>query len=206
MYKIFHTVASISLDNYIRNYRDAEKFIVYCRQCNRYNTCWSCPPFDFSTDEYISSYQTVHIIGTKIVLEDKLIANNKGTKLCTKVGYEIIGNVRFDLDKMLLNLEEQYPGSKAFFAGTCHICRLEDCTRIKGKPCIAPDRTRSSLESFGFDIGKTSHELLGIEMKWSADGILPEYFTLVSGLFTRDTKRLSVSDFENTEGFSGADV
>ena len=196
MYKTFHTVASIGLDDYIRNYRDAGKFIVYCRECNRYNTCWSCPPFDFSTDEYISSYRTAHIIATKIILDNELIENNKSRELCTKVSYDIIEKVRFDLDRMLLKLEEQSPGSCAFFAGTCHICPLEDCTRIKGKPCIAPEKMRSSLESFGFDISKTSLELLGIEMKWSIDGILPEYFTLVSGLFTKDTKSLFVRDLE----------
>lgn len=56
----------------------------------------------------------------------------------------------------------------------------------EGRPCRYPDRIRPSLESLGFDIGKTASELLGIELKWSEPGSsgLPEYFTLVSGFFS----------------------
>ena len=92
--------------------------------------------------------------------------------------------VRKDLDKNLLELEKQYPQSKAFFAGSCQICQMGKCMRIAGKPCISSERVRPSLESLGFDVSKISTELLNIEMKWSKNGILPEYFTLVSGFFS----------------------
>lgn len=41
------------LENYfshilVADYRDADKFIVYCKQCNRYGNCWACPPYLFS--------------------------------------------------------------------------------------------------------------------------------------------------------------
>jgi len=58
--------------------------------------------------------------------------------------------------------------------------------RATGKPCISPERVRPSLESLGFDVSLISAELLNIEMKWSKNGILPEYFTLVSGFFSVD--------------------
>lgn len=188
MYKVSHSIATIKLSDYIKNYRDVGQFIVYCKKCNRYNTCWSCPPFEFNEDEYISSYKTVYVIGTKIILDKGLIKNNTGREACTKISYNIIAEVRPELDESLLKLEEQYPESRAFFAGTCHICQPENCTRIKGEPCIAPEKIRPSLEAFGFDIGKTSLDLLNIEMKWSVNGNLPEYFTLVSGLFTNQAK------------------
>jgi predicted metal-binding protein len=60
----------------------------------------------------------------------------------------------------------------------------DKCTRIKGKPCISPDKVRPSLESFGFDVSKTSLQLLNVEMKWSLEGVLPPYFVLVSGFLT----------------------
>lgn len=88
------------------------------------------------------------------------------------------------MDQKLLMLEKHNPQSKVFLAGTCHICSKEKCTRIKREPCIAPESIRPSLEAFGFDISKTSSELLKVEMLWSKNGILPEYFTLVSGIFT----------------------
>lgn len=185
-YTISNHSTAINVEDYIRHYRDTEKFIGYCKECGRYNTCWACPPFDFDTEEYISSYKTAYIIGTKIIIDADVIRENTGWERCTKISYQMIEEVRLVLDNKLLELEVVFPGSKAFFAGTCHICPAEKCTKIKGEPCIAPDRIRPSLESFGFDITKTSAELLEIEMKWSHNGILPEYFTLVSGFFSNN--------------------
>ena len=98
----------------------------------------------------------------------------------------MIVEVRRMLDARLLELERKYPGSRAFYAGTCHLCPEETCAPSEGRPCRYPDRIRPSLESLGFDIGKTASELLGIELKWSEPGSsgLPEYFTLVSGFFS----------------------
>ena len=45
---------------------------------------------------------------------------------------------------------------------------------------------RPSLEACGFDIGKTVSELLHIELKWSDNGKMPEYLTLVGGVFKND--------------------
>jgi predicted metal-binding protein len=130
------------------------------------------------------NYKNAHIIGTKIILNEEIIKDNQGWDKCTKISYNIIENVRKNLDNKLLDIEKQYPDSKAFFFFFFHICPMEKCTRIMGDMCIAPEMIRPSLEAFGFDISKTSSDLLGIEMKWSKNGILPEYFTLVSGFFT----------------------
>ena len=183
-YAFSHFSVKVEVRELIQGYRDTEKFIVYCKKCNRYNACWACPPFDFNTDEYLTPYPIAYIIGTKITLDKGTIDNHRGWDRCTKISYEIIEEVRKGMDNMLLNLEEQYPESKVFFAGACHICPIEKCMRITGEPCISPERIRPSLEAFGFDISKISAELLNIEMKWSRNGILPEYFTLVSGFFT----------------------
>ena len=183
MMNLNHSSAKISVKELIHRYRDTEKFIVYCKECNRYNACWACPPFDFNADEYLASHPIAYIIGTKIVLDKEVINHHQGDE-CTKISCEIIGTVRKQLDDMLLNLEKQHPESKAFFAGTCHICPTGKCTKIAGNPCISPERIRPSLEALGFDVSRISAEILNIEMKWSRDGILPEYFTLVSGFFT----------------------
>lgn len=184
MYKTEQIVAEIALKDYIGNYRDTDKFIAYCKACDRYKSCWSCPPFNFDAEEYIAPFQRAYIIGTKIILNENLIRDNQGWDKCTKTSYEIIEEVRKILDDKLLMLEIQYPESKAFFAGTCHICPKGECMRIKGEPCVSPESIRPSLESFGFDVCKTSSELLNIEMKWCSNGILPEYLMLVSGYFT----------------------
>jgi predicted metal-binding protein len=183
-YALYHSSVNVEVKELIHRYRDTEKFIVYCKECNRYNACHACPPFDFDTGEYLASHQTATIIGTKIMLDKEIIDTHQGRDKCTKISYEIIGTVRTELDNMLLQLEEQYPESKAFFAGSCRICPIGECTKIAGKPCISPEKIRPSLEALGFDVSRISAEVLNIEMKWSRDGILPEYFTLVSGFFT----------------------
>ena len=50
-------------------------------------------------------------------------------------------------------------------------------------PCRHPERVRPSLEACGFDLCRTTESLMGIPLRWSTDGRLPEYLTLVSGFF-----------------------
>lgn len=181
MYTFSHAVSSVPVVEYIADYRDADRFIAYCKECKRYDRCWSCPPFHFDALEYISAYKTAFIIGTQIVPDTFAMKDSSQNR---KVGYRMIEEVRSVLDPKLLNMETLLSGSRAFFAGTCYICPAEKCERIFGRPCIAPDRMRPTLEAFGFDIGKTTSQLLGMEMKWGKNGALPEYFILVSGFFT----------------------
>ena len=42
---------------------------------------------------------------------------------------------------------------------------------------------RHSLEAYGFDVAKTIKYLFEIELKWSKEGMIPEYIVLVSALF-----------------------
>lgn len=63
-------------------------------------------------------------------------------------------------------------------------CLSELETELGGFACgITGDEKRPSLEAFGFDVEKTSKELLGVEIKWGKDGCLPPYLMLVCGIF-----------------------
>lgn len=185
MYSIEHKSVHISVSDYIEGYRDVDKFIGFCKECKQYNCSWVCPPFDFDTTAYISRYPWATIIGTKIRLDDNLRTQYTPSEQ-QLLGGEIIWKVREILDDQLLALEKKYEESTAFFAGTCHRCLEGDCTHIQNKPCIHPEYLRHSLESLGFDLGRTASELLSIDMQWSADGSLPQYFVLISGLFSHE--------------------
>ena len=87
------------------------------------------------------------------------------------------------LEQQLLGMERQYGGLSFAYVGTCLHCPEGTCTRPDGKPCRHPELVRPSLEACGFDIGKTTAELFGIDLKWGTDGKLPEYLTLVCGFF-----------------------
>lgn len=184
MYRTETAFASLEVPQYLKGFRDVEKFIVFCRQCGRYGTCWACPPYEFDTGAYLSGYCTAWVIGTKIIPDDAVREECARIGNTVEVGREVLRLARRGIDAHLLAMETEYPGSRAFFAGTCMLCPEEGCTRAEGRPCIHPGQVRHSLEAFGLDMGRTASELLGIEMKWSRHGELPEYFTLVSGFFT----------------------
>ncbi len=192
MFNTKHYISSISADDYITGFRNTDKFIEFCKQCNKYGHCWACPPFMFSTDDYIHGYEYVYIIGTKIAFTESARMQNTSLEKNKEIVLHAIAETRRKLDQQLLALEKIVAGSKAFFAGTCHLCDEDDCTRDHHEPCRYPEKIRPSLEAFGFDIGKTSEKLLNIELKWSHDERLPEYLTLVSGLFTN----IAITDVE----------
>lgn len=191
MNKTEHITIRLSASDYIRDYRNADRFIEYCKVCGNYGTAWVCPPYSFDSVSRIKDYKYVHIIGTKVFVDDatrRLPTNAGGQK---DISYRIMEDARKSLDPRLLELERRYPGSLSFFAGSCFLCPKENCTRRTGKACLYPEKARSSLEAYGFDISRTASELLGIELKWSENLVLPQYFTLVSGLFTdHDIDRL----------------
>lgn len=184
MYKTENKIIRLEAAGYIRNYRDADRFIEYCKACGNYGAIWVCPPYTSDPAGKIGHYKYVHIIGTQLWIDEATRHTPSDPGEQKDISYRIMEEGRKGLDERLLAIEKQYPGSRAFFAGSCFLCRKEDCTRPAGEPCLHPDKARSSLEAYGFDISRTAAELLGIELKWSENLVLPAYFTLVSGLFT----------------------
>lgn len=187
MNTIAHYFNQIPVQEYAAHYRDADYFITLCRQCPRYENSWACPPFEPPyADRFLQPpYGTVHLIATQIQT-DRSEHNDPQTIEERDIRIKsTIETVREKTDATLLKLEKIYPGSRAFFAGSCIRCQDTGCTRKEGLPCLFPDRVRPSLESIGFNIGKTTTELFQLELKWSTDTRLPEYFVLVSGLIVR---------------------
>jgi len=177
-------IVRVPAPDYIRDYRDVERFLQYCKACGNYGTVWTCPPYDFDPLGRIKSFHYVHLIGTKVFIDEATRRSPANADEEKQISYRVLREVREGLDERLLALEKKHPGSLAFFAGSCTLCRETGCARKSAKPCLHPDQTRSSLEAYGFDISKTASELLGIEIQWGEKLVLPEYFTLVSGFFT----------------------
>ena len=143
--------------------------LYFCRRCNRYDRCWACPPYDFDISARIGKYKYICITGTQIVPDPSSVPTiPAGTEKEVVIG--LLTEVRLQLDSWLRWLETEYPGSLACYAGTCHLCPDDTCTRITGQPCRHPHLIRHSLESFGFDLGRTAEELLHIPLVWSDGG------------------------------------
>ncbi len=166
----------IRADEYIARFRDEARFLELCKKCRNYGNKWECPPFDFDTDRFLRQYTYIHLMAKKIVPIQKDMPMNKSQ--------ELIKPERIRIEKELLEMEHRY-GGRAFFAygGKCLHCNGDECIRKYHRPCPHPDKVRSSLAAFGFDIGKTLAELFGIKLLWGKEGIMPEYLMLVSGIF-----------------------
>lgn len=183
---IAHTFASLEAEAYIARYRDADRIGGYCRACDRCGKVWSCPPFEVDPAEKLARYRGVRLVGTTVRLTEAVRHAPTSPDEQFDISYRIMREVRRTLDARLLEAERRRAGSLAFFAGSCQLCHPAPCARTEGRPCLLPDRARSSLEAWGFDVVRTASELLGLEMRWSQDLVLPEYFTYVSALFTPD--------------------
>ena len=167
--------ADIDAKNYINKFRRTDYFIEFCQQCKNYNHRYGCPPFDDETLSIVEGYEKVRIMGVKI------IPNNK--QLPLSAANDLMEPVITEMNEELLELEKSLGGYAFGFVGTCPYCSGAPCARISGEPCRHPDKVRPSLEAFGFDMSKTAKDLLGLEIKWSQGELIPEYLTLVCGVF-----------------------
>ena len=167
--------ADIDAKNYINEFRRTDYFIEFCQQCKNYNHRYGCPPFDDETLSIVEGYEKVRIMGVKI------IPNNK--QLPLSAANDLMKPVITEMNEELLELEKSLGGYAFGFVGTCPYCGGAPCAKISGEPCRHPDKVRPSLEAFGFDMSKTAKDLLGLEIKWSQGELIPEYLTLVCGVF-----------------------
>lgn len=108
--------ATIPVADYIAHYRDAEKFIAFCQQCRRYNTCWACPPFTFNVDQYLSRYETALIVGTKITpLHPEKITDP------IAYGNGLMETERRRTDELLLEMEKCITAVPSFPVPACSV-------------------------------------------------------------------------------------
>lgn len=126
-------------------------------------------------DDYLAGYRTALIIATKITPASRDLPLSEAERL--------LQPERQWHERLLLDLEARYGGRAFAYTGTCLYCPKGSCTRPEGLPCRHPERVRPSLEACGFDLCRTTESLMGIPLRWSTDGRLPEYLTLVGGFF-----------------------
>ena len=174
---------AITANEYCQNYRDEAQFIEYCKVCPRYRHLWCCPPFDFEPSARIAPYRYVYIIGFRAAIDERLREMVTDPVTIAEMAEFLTKDFRRRVDPVILGLEKAVPEALAFYGGRCYLC--EYCARLAGKPCLHPDKMRSSLESYGFDVAKTTEELLGFKLEWSNER-LPEHLSFIFALFTKE--------------------
>ena len=167
--------AEMDAKAYIEGFRNAYYFLQFCRQCGNYGCRYGCPPFEVDPLSSICHFTKVRIWGVKI------IPNSKRVPL--ELACNLMEPVTRQLNEELLEMERALGGLAFGFVGACPYCNGEQCARIVGMPCRHPEKVRPSLEAIGFDMGKTAKELLNLDIKWSTGDYIPEYLTLVCGVF-----------------------
>lgn len=176
MYRTEKKECDVKVCEYIENYVNVEEFLKYCEECPNYGNVWSCPPYDFSPEEYWKEFSMIHLIARKIIFDKDMSQND-----CMNIIFE----VKSEMSRELYEMEKQFPGSKALSAGSCGLCADKGCGRREGEPCRYPEKMRYSIESIGGNVGLTASKLMGIELEWIEDGKLPSYFVLVGGLLKK---------------------
>lgn len=164
-----------SAGDYIGRFRDAERFAPLCRECGNYGRSWGCPPFECDIVGRLRSYSRLLLVATKIMPRESGLPIGESRRL--------ILPERIRLEARLRELEKEFDGLSCSYSCSCLHCPESQCTRPDGNPCRHPDLVRPSLEGLGFDMGRTVSELFGFGMVWGENGKIPEYLTIVCGLF-----------------------
>lgn len=159
--KMKHTVRRLSTDEYICNYLDLDMTHQACLRCDQYGKSWNCPPFESDYIEQIRQYPQAVIVSLTLEAEEK-----DGVSGISELNEKSLP-FRMEIEKRLRNWEKRYGGMCFTTIGKCNYCGNNDCARKIGCACRHPELVRPSLESIGFNLVKTSEELLGIPMKWN---------------------------------------
>ena len=124
--------ADIEAKRYIARFRDADRFIGFCRQCGNFGRRHGCPPFDHDTLSDIAGYARVRILGAKIVPSDK--------SLPLAAVNDLMLPVITSMNAELLEMEKSLGGRAFGFVGKCIYCGDKPCARIDASRVATPTR------------------------------------------------------------------
>jgi len=131
----------ISTLEFLQDVRD----MCNAKQCDRYDTSWSCPPACPSLEEMrdrVKSYGGGLLVQTVGDLEDSY--DWEGIM-------EAGARHKVNFGRMWDELEKAYPSVFAMGAGACMLCGK--CT-YPDEPCRFPDRMSASMEACGLFVSK----------------------------------------------------
>lgn len=174
--------AEVPVKEYVETCVNVEEFLECCKACPNYNTSWSCPPFDFSPEDYWNRYSVLYLRARKIIFSPKLREMSRTGEELNQLIRTVTGREKKLLSEELFCLERNCPGSVSLSAGHCAECGPGMCTRKEGRPCRDLSRMRYSIEALGGNVGLTITKYMKQELLWVEEGKLPEYFILVCGL------------------------
>lgn len=184
-YKIKQLSGKIQIKEYLEACVNTEEFLEYCKTCSNYGKVWSCPPYDFSVEQYWKNYKTLLLYGKKIIFSREMLEREYTQQEVDKVLREILVREKEKMTEELYRMENENEGSVSLSAGSCTRCCKEGCTREQGDKCRHINDLRYSIESLGGNVGLTIRKYLREELLWMEENKLPEYFILIGGLLLK---------------------
>ena len=106
--------ASMPLTVFRKKYQDRGKYMAYCRECPNFGTVWSCPSLSFDVDTYLSDFTWVNILGARVILNDRVIADADTPDKIKSTGWEILLAVKLDVEEKLRPWRNPYRGAFPF--------------------------------------------------------------------------------------------
>ncbi|MBN2899571.1 MAG: hypothetical protein JXO44_12425 [Clostridia bacterium] len=175
----------------------------YCGHCSNYGKNYTCPEFDFTTEDYLKDYHYVTIIRTRIP-SDRIKANLQTLKQMdfpSTVFDRYEGEYKDDCDKWhkklsmfiyeqakdimterLNNMEATFEGGLGLVPGCCTACKV--CSKVLGKACHKEGALRYSLEALGFLVSDVYKLAFDETLQWTED-LLPESFGTCSAFLSK---------------------
>lgn len=184
-YQIENFKSHVDMKEYYDTCINVAEFLEYCKACPNYDRVWSCPPYDFSPEDYWLQYSQIFLYGRKIIFSRELTEKTYTQKELQCLTSEILQREKQDMAEELFALERLHEDSVSLSAGCCQTCGTDNCTRAHSLPCRFPDQMRYSIESLGGNVGLTTSKYLHQELLWMTEGKLPAYFILVGGLLLK---------------------
>lgn len=174
-YHIRDLTAEATVPEFVAQFVHVEKFLPACRQCPRYNTRWTCPPFDFDPMDVWGGY-------TGLRLYARILDADGAGQPMDDATEALLREKRLYREK-LRQWEQAAPGSQMLLAGTCDQCQV--CEKSQGRPCHSPELLRYSIEALGGDVEGCLRHYFHMPGLWGRDGAAPDYLVLVGGLLTK---------------------
>ena len=174
-YHIRELTAETTVPEFVAQFVHVEKFLPACRQCPRYNTRWTCPPFDFDPMDVWGGY-------TGLRLYARILDADGAGQPMDDATEALLREKRLYREK-LRQWEQAAPGSQMLLAGTCDQCQV--CEKSQGRPCHSPELLRYSIEALGGDVEGCLRHHFHMPVLWGKDGAAPDYLVLVGGLLTK---------------------
>ena len=185
-YRVEEFEAEAVVADYVESCVNVEEFLECCKACHNYEHVWSCPPFDFSPEEYWKRYDKLYLRARKILFSEEMLKRDYTSEELEEITRQVMGREKEKLGELLFSMERENPGSISLWAGRCRQCGQTGCSRETGEACKHPDKLRYSIEALGGNVGLTITKYLGQQLIWMEEGKLPEYFMLVGGLLVKD--------------------